>query len=402
MTVTPLAVVVVVLGLAFGVWLVLWMRSGAGGGAESTEAEGKAASGATPALAAEETPHQAPAAPGEKSWSDGLAQTRSRMIDRLDALFNGRKTIDPALWSELEELLITSDVGVRTALHLLGVVRAAADRQELTDSVRLRELLRLEVERILRAVDGSLLDPDAVDGPLVVLVVGVNGAGKTTTIGKLAARYVAQGKKVLIGAGDTFRAAAVEQVQIWGERAGAEVVAHPEGADPAAVSHDAIAAGLSRSVDVVLCDTAGRLHTKGGLMEELKKVHRVAGKVLDGAPHEVLLVLDATTGQNAIFQAREFSQAVPVTGIVLTKLDGTAKGGVILGVGQELDIPVKLIGIGEAVEDLCDFEPDRFVAALFHGEDTGFGRGSSSADAARADEASGIASDGVTHGTSRN
>ena len=279
-----------------------------------------------------------------------------------------------------------------------GELREYADQVDTAMQQELEKITQLGVwgaEQSDRPPPGHI-----VIGSRWVVTFKVAPGGPSPPVVK--ARYVAQGKKVLIGAGDTFRAAAVEQVQIWGERAGAEVVAHPEGADPAAVSHDAIAAGLSRSVDVVLCDTAGRLHTKGGLMEELKKVHRVAGKVLDGAPHEVLLVLDATTGQNAIFQAREFSQAVPVTGIVLTKLDGTAKGGVILGVGQELDIPVKLIGIGEAVEDLCDFEPDRFVAALFHGEDTGFGRGSSSADAARADEASGIASDGVTHGTSRN
>jgi fused signal recognition particle receptor len=216
----------------------------------------------------------------------------------------------------------------------------------------------------------------------------VNGAGKTTTIGKLAARYTAAGHKVLLAAGDTFRAAAIEQIQVWGRRSGAEVVKHEEGSDPAAVAHDGVSAGIARGADVVICDTAGRLHSKAGLMGELTKVERVIGKVLPGAPHETLLVLDATNGQNAIAQAREFSAVVGVTGIVLTKLDGTARGGVILGIADELDVPVKLIGIGEAVEDLRDFDPGAFVAALFAtSEDvgSGLGRGANSAQAAAGD-----------------
>ena len=230
---------------------------------------------------------------------------------------------------------------------------------------------------------------------MVMIVVGVNGAGKTTTIGKLAARFKADGRKVIIAAGDTFRAAAIEQVAVWGKRAGAEVVRHEPGSDPAAVAHDAVSAAVARGADVVICDTAGRLHSKTELMAELSKVNRVVGKIRDGAPHEVLLVLDSTNGQNAIAQAREFASAVGVTGIALTKLDGTAKGGVIIAIAHELDIPVKLIGIGEAVEDLRDFEPEAFVRALFDGDDSALGRGGNSAQAAARDEALGISSEEV-------
>jgi len=237
------------------------------------------------------------------------------------------------------------------------------------------------------------MSPKPENGPLVIMVVGVNGAGKTTTIGKLAARHGAAGRKVVIAAGDTFRAAAIEQVVVWGKRAGAHVVKNAEGSDPAAVAHDAVTAGMARKADVVICDTAGRLHSQNDLMRELKKVHRVVGKVMEGAPHETLLILDSTNGQNAIAQAREFAAAVGVTGIALTKLDGTARGGVIIGIADELDIPVKLIGIGEAVEDLRDFEPEAFVRALFEGDDGTLGRGSNSAQAAAADVEAGIAVD---------
>ncbi len=347
-----------------------------------------------PLPAAPERPAKAPA-PAENKASiferlvDGLARTKGRMVGRVDDLFRGRKVVDEELWSQLEELLITSDVGIRATTRLLESMRERAAREELEDPARLRELLRENVHEVLEGSSGRLPDPPA-DGPLVIMVVGVNGAGKTTTIGKLAARYSAEGKTVLIAAGDTFRAAAIEQVVVWGKRAGAEVVRHEAGSDPAAVAHDAVNAGVARGADVVICDTAGRLHTKANLMVELQKVRRVIGKVLDGAPHEVLLVLDSTNGQNAIAQAREFAGAVGVSAIALTKLDGTARGGVIIGIADELGIPVKLIGIGEAVEDLRDFEPAGFVDALFGSESGALGRGRNSASAAAEDEERGI------------
>jgi fused signal recognition particle receptor len=319
---------------------------------------------------------------------NGLARTKGRMVSRMDDLFRGRKVIDDALWQELEELLITSDVGVRTTTRLLEEMRGTADREELEDPARLRELLADSIRKLLVENAGRMLEP--TDGPLVIMVVGVNGAGKTTTIGKLAARHVAAGRKTIIAAGDTFRAAAIEQVVVWGKRAGADVVRNEQGSDPAAVAHDAITKGIARKADVIICDTAGRLHSKGDLMRELQKVYRVVGKVLPGAPHETLLVLDSTNGQNAIAQAREFGNSVGVTGIAMTKLDGTARGGVIIGISDELDIPIKLIGIGEAVDDLRDFDPDAFVDALFASSADGLGRGSNSADAAAADEEAGI------------
>jgi len=319
--------------------------------------------------------------------SQGLARTKGRLVSGVDDLFRGKKEVDEELWRKLEELLITSDVGVKTALRLLEEMRSEAEREELADPSRLRELLEERVALLLADCAGRLPEVPK-SGPLVIMVVGVNGAGKTTTIGKLAARYTAAGHKVVLAAGDTFRAAAIEQIQVWGRRSGAQVVKHEEGSDPAAVAHDGVTAGIARGADVVICDTAGRLHSKAGLMGELSKVHRVVGKVLDGAPHETLLVLDSTNGQNAIAQAREFSAAVGVTGIVLTKLDGTARGGVILGIADELDVPVKLIGIGEAVDDLRDFEPASFVQALFSSESdgAGLGRGANSAQAAVDDD----------------
>ena len=318
----------------------------------------------------------------------GLARTKGRLVSGMDDLFRGKRTIDEELWSELERLLIGSDVGVKTAMRLLEEMRSQADREELEDSARLREILAERVRDLLSGAAGTLAEQPA-EGPLVIMVVGVNGAGKTTTIGKLAARYVGEGKKVVLAAGDTFRAAAIEQIMVWGKRSGAQVVKHEEGGDPAAVAHDGVTAGLARGADVVICDTAGRLHSKAGLMDELTKVHRVVGKVCAGAPHETLLVLDSTNGQNAIAQAKEFSAAVGVTGIALTKLDGTAKGGVILGIADALEIPVKLIGIGEAVEDLRDFEPELFAEALFISDEgaEGLGRGANSAEAAEGDTA---------------
>ncbi len=317
--------------------------------------------------------------------SMGLTGTRERLIFRMDELFRGRREIDDELWSQLEELLVTSDVGISTTTGLLEKLRTEADRDALQDPQALRQLLQRQIRALLASRSGSLITDSGSDGPAVIVVVGVNGAGKTTTIGKIAARNIAQGRKVIIGAGDTFRAAAIDQLKVWADRAGAELVRHEEGSDPAAVTYDAVTAGVSRGADLVICDTAGRLHTKGDLMDELQKIHRVAGKAHPGAPHEVLLVLDSTTGQNAIMQARQFSAAVGVTGIALTKLDGTARGGVILSIADEFEIPVKLIGIGEGVDDLRDFDPEVFVEALFGQGDEGLGRGLNSADAAAGD-----------------
>jgi fused signal recognition particle receptor len=325
--------------------------------------------------------------------SRGLARTRDRMVDRVDVLFSGRASIDDGLWRELEELLVTSDVGIRASSRLLDAMRRRAAAEGITDPGRLRGILREEVGRVLAERSGTLVQPGVSKAPTVIMVVGVNGAGKTTTIGKLAARHVRLGRKVLIGAGDTFRAAAIEQVVVWAKRAGADIVKHGEGADPAAVAHDAVEAGIARGCDLVICDTAGRLHTKSDLMAELQKVHRVIGKLLPGAPHEILLVVDSTNGQNAIAQAREFAAAVGVTGIALTKLDGTARGGVIVGIADELSLPVKLIGIGEGVDDLRDFDPAAFVAALFDGGESALGRGHSSAEEAALDRDRGISAD---------
>jgi fused signal recognition particle receptor len=289
---------------------------------------------------------------------------------RINALFSGGAIVDDAVLANLEEVLFTADIGVKTATKLLETARERVKRKELSDPARLKGALREEVSRIL-ALDGA----SGADGtaalaigaarPWVVMVVGVNGSGKTTTVGKLAAQLKAQGHSVLLGAGDTFRAAAGEQLEIWAARVGAPVVRGKEGTDPASVCFEAVQRGAAERADVVLCDTAGRLHTKVPLMEELKKVKRVIGKAAEGAPHEVLLVLDATNGQNAIVQARQFNEALGVTGIALTKLDGTAKGGVVIGICDELRIPVRYVGVGETVADLKPFVPKDFVEALF-------------------------------------
>ena len=297
----------------------------------------------------------------------GLARTRGQLVRRLDDLFAGGGRVDEELLGRLEEVLISADVGVRTSTRLLNEIREGLRGDAAGDGGDVREFLRRRMSEIVGSHEGTL----AASGgpPLVLMVVGVNGSGKTTTIGKLASRYTAQGKKVILAAADTFRAAAIQQLQIWGERAGAEVIGRDEGADPASVVHDAVSAALARGADVVIADTAGRLHTKAPLMEELQKVKRVIGKKVPGAPHETLLVIDANNGQNAIAQARSFSEAVGLSGIVLTKLDGTAKGGVIVGICDELEIPVKLIGIGERVDDLRDFVAEDFINALFEGDE---------------------------------
>ncbi|MEK6698197.1 MAG: signal recognition particle-docking protein FtsY [Nitrospirota bacterium] len=295
-----------------------------------------------------------------RTVSDGLARTRKSFSDTIGTLILGEK-VDSVFLDELEEALVAADTGVQTASTVLADLTERFKRNELSTPAQVRVLLK----QILAEILSSTSTPFSVtSSPSTVLVVGVNGAGKTTTIGKLAHRLQQEGKKVMLAAADTFRAAAAEQLSIWGERAGIPVIKHKEGADPGAVVFDAISAAKARAADVLIVDTAGRLHTKSNLMEELKKVKRIMSRELPGAPQEVLLVLDATTGQNALVQAKMFQEAVGVTGIVLTKLDGTAKGGIVFAISKELAIPVKFIGIGEAMEDLRAFDPKEFVEAL--------------------------------------
>lgn len=289
----------------------------------------------------------------------GLSRSREALSRSLGLALSSDGPMAERL-EQLEEALIGADVGVRTATALVERIRARARSEDGPE--QLRTLLR---EELLTSIGPAVAMAEGPpDGPLVILVVGVNGSGKTTTIGKLAARYVAQGKSVVLAAGDTFRAGAIEQLQVWGQRAGVPVIAHQEGADPAAVIFDGVKAGRARGADVVICDTAGRLQAQRLLMDELAKVVRVMRKADPTAPHEALLVLDATIGQNALSQAREFKQVVGVTGVALTKLDGTARGGVVVAVGQELELPVKLVGLGEGADDLRDFDPEAFVDAL--------------------------------------
>jgi fused signal recognition particle receptor len=294
----------------------------------------------------------------------GITKMRERggLFGRLRELFSGAHEIEPRLVEDIEEVLLTSDVGAKTTQHLLGSVREGLAKRELGDTDKVWSAIRERAAEILDLPGGGAIRDAST--PTVVLMIGVNGAGKTTTIGKLATKFGEQGKRVLLVAGDTFRAAAVQQIQAWGKRIGCEVYAGKEGADPASVVYDAIGHAVAEKHDVVLCDTAGRLHTKSNLMDELKKVHRSAQKVLAGAPHEVLLVVDGTTGQNALQQAQEFGQALPLTGIVLTKLDGTAKGGVVLAIAHERKLPVRYVGVGERAQDLRDFDAEEFVEAL--------------------------------------
>ncbi len=292
-----------------------------------------------------------------------LEKSRSTFFGRLtDLLRRGQSGED--IWYEAEELMIGADVGVSTAMGMLERVREQVDSKR--GDVDVIATLKAEVLTALQAATGDEASEDeAVPKPQVFLVVGVNGAGKTTTIAKLAHLYREEGKSVILAAADTFRAAAIEQLQFWGKRAGAEVIAHNHGGDPAAVAFDALQAAQARGADVVIVDTAGRLHTKGNLMEEMKKIGRVLSRVDETAPHEVLLVLDATTGQNGLAQAREFTKTIGCTGIVLTKLDGTSKGGVVLAIAEELGLPVRFIGTGEGIEDLAPFDPQEYVDALF-------------------------------------
>jgi len=289
---------------------------------------------------------------------DGLSKTKKGFMGKIESVLKGN-VLSPDVLEEIEEALISSDVGVKATTEIIEFLREK--ESEIRRSGSPKDYLKAEMANILGSAERLVI----YEKPFVILAVGVNGVGKTTTIGKLASRFVSEGKAVVLGAADTFRAAAIEQLEIWAKRTGSQIIKHQSGSDPAAVAFDAVEAAKARGADVVIIDTAGRLHTKSPLMEELKKIKRVVGKSLPGAPHEVLLVVDATTGQNAIRQAKIFNEAVGVTGIALTKIDGTAKGGIVFAIKKELGIPVRLIGIGEAVDDLRDFDPKEFVEALF-------------------------------------
>ncbi len=291
----------------------------------------------------------------------GLSKTREFLTTDIDELFSKRKKIDDALMEDLEALLITSDMGVETTMTLMDSISKEA--KKVKDASQLKELLKENIIAIMRDMPAPPEIP-AVK-PRVIMVVGVNGSGKTTTIGKLAARFESQGKKTLIAAADTFRAAAIEQLGVWAERAGSEFVRSKTKADPASIAFDAVGASMARDIDIALIDTAGRLHTNINLMEELKKIKRAVAKKMPGAPHEVLLILDGSTGQNALSQAKQFHEALGVTGMVLTKLDGTARGGIVVSICNSLNIPLQYIGIGEKIDDLQKFSPERFADALF-------------------------------------
>lgn len=295
---------------------------------------------------------------------DRLSRTRSGLVDGLASLMLGKKKIDDELLEEIEMTLLTADVGVEATRTIIDDLTARVSRKQLDDTEALFGALRDDLRAILLPCSHPL-DVDTAAGPFVVLMVGVNGVGKTTTIGKLAKRLQRDGRSVMLAAGDTFRAAAVEQLQVWGERNDVPVIAQQRNADPASVVFDAMQAARARGVDVLIADTAGRLHTQSNLMEELKKVKRVMSKVEAAAPHEVMLVVDAATGQNAIAQATQFHQAVGLTGVTLTKMDGTAKGGVIFAIAKKIGVPIRFIGVGEGIDDLRVFDADEFINALF-------------------------------------
>lgn len=292
----------------------------------------------------------------------GLSKTRNTITSRVEQLLKFSGSIDEQLFEELEEILITSDIGVKSTMKIINNVKGKIKEDKIKDPAQVKSVLKSILTDIL---DDSSSKPIDAELPAVLMVVGVNGVGKTTTIGKLAFKYKSEGKKVLLAAGDTFRAAAIDQLCIWGNRAGIDVIKQQEGSDPAAVIFDAVQAAKSRKSDVLICDTAGRLHNKKNLMDELKKVNRVIDREFPGCIKETLLVLDATTGQNAVIQAKEFKDTCDITGIVLTKLDGTAKGGIIITIKEELDVPVKYIGIGEGIEDMQEFDSLNFIDALF-------------------------------------
>jgi fused signal recognition particle receptor len=373
-----LAVLILALGILLGVRFARRLRGPApspGELAPTEEERGAAAPAKAPPATAEIVPaeEEVPlpvAEPPRVSLSDrmrtGLAKTKASLIGRIDELLGSSATIDEDLLEGLEEILIGADFGMKTTADLMQSLQKRISRGEAKDPEALRALLKEEIHQRLK-LEAAPLEPGSVS-PFVVMVVGVNGVGKTTTIGKIAHQFVSQGKTVLLGAGDTFRAAAAEQLAVWGERAGVDVISQNSGADPAAVAFDAVKSAIARKVDVLLLDTAGRLHTKVNLMEELKKIRKVLDRELPGAPHETLLVVDATTGQNALVQARFFQEAVAVTGLALTKLDGTARGGMLVAIGHELGLPVRYVGIGEGIDDLRPFDPTLFVEALFEAQ----------------------------------
>lgn len=299
-----------------------------------------------------------------KETEAGVRRTRDTWFGRVASLFQG-PTLDDALWDELEELLIAADVGMSTTVALIDGLKERVRREGITQSPAAKTALKQEMVHLLQDGNGRGPWKEGETRPHVILMVGVNGTGKTTSIAKLALAYRKRGKRVVLAAADTFRAAAIDQLQVWGQRVGADVVAHRHGGDPGAVAFDAYQAALARGADVLIVDTAGRLHTKVNLMEELKKVRRVLAKTDPSAPHEVLLVLDATTGQNALIQARHFTEAVGVTGVFLAKLDGTAKGGIVLAIVRGLGLPIRYIGTGEGAEDMAEFDAETFVEALF-------------------------------------
>lgn len=301
-----------------------------------------------------------------EKFKDGLAKTRSNFSDKVNDLVSRYRKVDEDFFEELEEILIGADVGFETVMELIDELKSEVKKRNIQDP---REVQAVISEKLVAIYQGGEEETSAInvqqDGLTVILFVGVNGVGKTTTIGKLAHRYKAEGKKVVLAAGDTFRAGAIEQLEVWGERAGVDVIKQGAGSDPAAVMYDAVQAAKSRNADILLCDTAGRLQNKVNLMNELEKVKRVIEREPPGAPHEVLLVLDATTGQNALIQAKTFKEATNVSGLVLTKLDGTAKGGIVLAIRKELQIPVKLVGLGEKMDDLQNFDAEKYVYGLF-------------------------------------
>ena len=316
----------------------------------------------------QDAPGAEAAAHEQERLEEGLEKTRSSFFGKLNRIVRGKTTVDEEVLDQLEEALVTSDVGVSTTLDVIRRVEERVARDQYVSTRDLNNLIRDEIAGLLLKTDpGRPADFAAPlpSRPHVVMVVGVNGVGKTTSIGKIAHRYKQAGRSVLLGAADTFRAAAAEQLDIWAQRAGVPIIRQGHGADPAAVAFDTLAAARSRDVDVAIIDTAGRLHTRGGLMDELSKIKRVMDRQVAGAPHEVLLVLDASTGQNALRQAEEFTKSVDVTGLVLTQLDGTAKGGIVIGISNEFQIPVKYIGVGERIDDLQVFDRRRFVDALF-------------------------------------
>ena len=299
-----------------------------------------------------------------KKFSMGLKKTRESMAGAIENMLHSYKDIDEELYEDLEEILVMGDVGVVTAGEIVEKLRERVKQKNIGTPAKVKEQIKDIVAEMLKGEEEMSL----ITQPSVILVIGVNGVGKTTTIGKMASMYKAQGKKVILGAADTFRAAAIEQLEVWADRAGVDIVKHKEGADPAAVVYDTIQAGIARNADIIICDTAGRLHNKKNLMDELAKIYRVIDKELPYSDRESLLVLDATTGQNAVNQAREFKNVAEITGIVLTKLDGTARGGVVLAIKNDLRVPVKFVGVGEQIDDLQPFSPSAFAEGLFEAE----------------------------------